>query len=214
MSPPAQMSGRSDPSASGYPLSAGENSELDVSDIERILEFEPSAMRSLVAVLTEPVTSVGQLTDEAVSPLAFRAMVASLAERQRAEREGFFAALEAYKELTERLELDLTEARQCLAIETERARLERQQLVKDFLDRIDVLAAKISTSAARFTSELAEKDVLLQHEEQKVLAYAQQAATARSVIQDMLSSNSWRFTRPIRLMSRLLKQRPPSEPRR
>ena len=74
--------------------------------------------------------------------------------------------------------------------------LERQQLVKDFLDRVDVLSAKISTSAARFTGELAEKDALLQQEQDRVLAYAQLAATAQSVIDDMRASNSWRLTSP------------------
>ena len=185
----------------------------EVSELERILEFEPSAVRTLVAVLTEPVATMEQIDDETVSPLALRAFVTDLVERQRAEREAFFAALAAYKELTERLGLDVTDARRELAVETERARLERQQLVKDFLDRVDVLSAKISTSAARFTGELAEKDVLLQQERDRVLAYAQIAATAQSVIDDMQASNSWRLTRPVRLLSRILRQRSSEPPR-
>ena len=185
----------------------------EVSELERILEFEPSAVRTLVAVLTEPVATMEQIDEETVSPLALRAFVTGLVERQRAEREAFFAALAAYKELTERLALDVTDARRELAVETERARLERQQLVKDFLDRVDVLSAKISTSAARFTGELAEKDVLLQQERDRVLAYAQLAATAQSVIDDMYASNSWRLTRPVRLLSRLLRQRSSEPPR-
>jgi hypothetical protein len=204
------MSSGSESPANRYPLAATDDG---ISDIERILEFEPSAVRSLVAVLTEPVTTVDQLDDETVSPLALRAIVDGLAERQRAEREAFFAALEVYKQLTERLALDLTDARERLAVETERARLERQELVKEFLDRVDVLSAKISTSAARYTSELAEKCILLEQEEQKVLAYAQLAATAQSVIDDMSASNSWRLTRPIRFLSRRLKPQPSSEPR-
>ena len=99
------------------------------------------------------------------------------------------AALEAYRELTQRLSLDVADAREKLALETERARVERQQLVKEFLDRVDVLSAKISTSAARFTAELAEKEVLRQQEEERVLAYAEKAATAESVIDDIYASN-------------------------
>ena len=185
----------------------------EVSELERILEFEPSAVRTLVAVLTEPVATMDQIDEETVSPLALRAFATDLVARQRAEREAFVAALAAYKELTERLALDVTDARRELAVETEQSRLERQQLVKDFLDRVDVLSAKISTSAARFTGELAEKDVLLQQERDRVLAYAQLAATAQSVIDDMRASNSWRLTRPVRLLSRVLRQRSPEPPR-
>ena len=174
MSPPAHTSGGPQSSADEHRLSAGEDDRLqEVSELERILEFEPSAVRTLVAVLAEPVATIDQIDEETVSPIALRAFVTDLVERQRAEREAFFAALAAYKELTERLALDVTDARRELAVETEQARLERQQLVKDFLDRVDVLSAKISTSAARFTGELAEKDVLLQQERDRVLAYAQ-----------------------------------------
>jgi hypothetical protein len=215
MSPPAQMSGGPESPANEHGLSSAEGERLrEVSDLEQILEFEPSAVRSLVAVLSEPVATMEQLDGEPVSPLALRAFVTGLVERQRSEREAFLAALGVYKELTERLSLDLADAREKLAAETELARLEREQLVKEFLDRVDVLSAKISTSAARFTTELAEKDVLLQIEEQRVLAYAGQAAVAQSVIDDIHASNSWRLTAPIRLLSRLLAQRRRSEPGR
>jgi hypothetical protein len=214
MSPAAQMSGGSD-AGNEYGLStANGGGPPAVSEVERLLELEPSAVQSLMAALTKPLPTMEQLTEESVSPLALRALVTGLVERQRAEREGFFAGLEAYKQLTDRLTLDLADARENLVVETERARVERQQLVSEFLDRVDVLSAKISTSAARFTTELVEKEVLLQHEEQRVLAYAQQAATAQSVIDDIYASNSWRLTRPVRLLSRLLKQRRPSASRR
>ncbi len=215
MSPPAQMSGGPDSPPDQHDLSAAEADRLrGVSDLEQILEFEPSAVRSLVAVLSEPVATMEQLGDESVSPLAVRAIVTGLVERQRTEREAFLTALGVYKELTERLSLDVADAREKLVAETESARLERQQLVKEFLDRVDVLSAKISTSAARFTTELAVKDDLLQLEEQRVLAYAGQAAVAQSVIDDIYASNSWRLTAPIRLLSRLFGQRRASEPGR
>ena len=155
-----------------------------------------------------------QLDDDTVSPPTLRAIVTGLIERQQVERESFLAALGAYRDLTERLSADLADARETLALETDRARVERQQLVKEFLDRVDVLSAKISTSAARFTAELAEKEVLREQAEQRVLAYAEQAATAQSVIDDIYSSSSWRCTGPIRLLSRLVKQRRRPEPDR
>ena len=113
-----------------------------------------------------------QLDDDTVSPPTLRAIVTGLIERQQVERESFLAALGAYRDLTERLSADLADARETLALETDRARVERQQLVKEFLDRVDVLSAKISTSAARFTAELAEKEVLREQAEQRGLAYA------------------------------------------
>jgi hypothetical protein len=209
MSPPAQTFGGPEPHANQLETQVtGEATLQGVPEMERILDCEPAEVRSLVAVLTEPLATMEELGDETVSPLALRAVVTGLLERQRAEREAFLAALTAYRELTGRLSVDVADAREQLALETERARIERQQLVQEFLDRVDVLSAKISTSAARFTAELAEKESLRAQEEQRVLDYAQKAAIAQSVIDDIYASNSWRLTRPVRLLSRLLKPRP------
>jgi hypothetical protein len=211
MSPATHVLGGSEPRAGELDLPVShERGGREIPELEHILEYEPAAVRKLVAVLSEPPVDVDGLDEETLSPLTLQTIVSNVAARQRAEREGFLAALTAYRELTERLSIDVADAREQLAIETERARLERQQLVKDFLERVDVLSAKISTSAARFTAELVEKEILRQQEEQRVLAYAQLAANAQSVIDDIQSSTSWRVTRPIRLLSRLLKQtRPP-----
>ena len=209
MSPPAQMFGGPEPPANELDAPVDEEASADEdSEFGLILDGEPVEVRSLVAVLTEPLAAAEELNDETMSPLALRAVVTGLLERQRAEREAFLAAVTAYRELTDRLAVDAADAREQLALETERARVERQQMLQDFLDRVDVLSAKISTSAARFTVELAEKEALRQQEEQKVLAYAQKAAIAQSIIDDIYASNSWRLTRPVRLLSRLLKQRP------
>ena len=40
-----------------------------------------------------------------------------------------------------------------------------------------------------------------------MLAYAGQAATAQSVVDDMRRSSSWRLTAPLRLMSRIAARR-------
>jgi len=85
--------------------------------------------------------------------------------------------------------------------------LEREHLVEEFLDRLDVLSAKISTSASRYRSELADKERLLEALERRIEDYAGQTAIAQSLLDDMRSSSSWRFTAPIRLISRVLTRR-------
>jgi len=174
-----------------------------------ILRSVPSAVGRYLAVLGEPLDTDGHLDDETVSPRAVRAVVAGLVEGQVVERQALLSAIESYRNHAEGLALELHETRQSLAAQVESARLEREQLLREFLDRLDVLSAKISTSAARFSAELAEKDRLLEEQEQKTLAYAGLAATAQSVIDDMHRSSSWRMTAPLRLLSRLAARRPP-----
>jgi hypothetical protein len=43
----------------------------------------------------------------------------------------------------------------------EAARLEREHLVAEFLDRVDELSAKVSTTASRYRAELADTNALL-----------------------------------------------------
>ncbi len=177
-----------------------------------LLRNVPSAVGGLMDIFSESVEAFEQPGGESVSPVALRAIVARLIERQDADREALLSALRAYKDLTTRLTIDVSDARSELAAQAESARLEREHLVREFLDRLDVLSAKISTSAARFAAELEEKDRLLQAQEQRVLAYAGQAATAQSVIDDLRQSSSWRVTAPLRLMSRIVGRRTPPAP--
>ncbi len=144
-------------------------------------------------------------------PARVLAIVAGLMERQHAELEALRSALRAYEDLTTRLTVDVADARAELAAQVEAARAEREHVVKEFLDRLDVLSAKISTSAARYTAQLEDKDRLLQEQEQRVLAYAGRAATAQSVIDDIYTSSSWRLTAPLRLVSKIMGRR--AEPR-
>ncbi len=137
------------------------------------------------------------------TPLAVGALIGRLMEQQRSERELFQHALRTYSEQATRLTAEVSEARVELAHQIESARSEREHLVREFLDRVDQLSAKISTSAARFEAELVEKDLLFEAQERRVEAYAGQAAIAQSVIDDIRSSKSWRITAPVRLMSRL-----------
>ena len=53
--------------------------------------------------------------------------------------------------------------------------------MKEFLDRVDLLSAKISTSAARYAGELAEKDALLEAQERRAEVYAGHAVNAQSM---------------------------------
>ncbi len=177
-----------------------------------LLRNVPSAVGGLMNIFSESVEAFEQSGGESVSPVALRAIVARLIERQDADREALLSALRAYKDLTTRLTIDVSDARNELASQVEFARQEREHLVKEFLDRLDVLSAKISTSAARSAAELEEKDRLLQEHEQRVLAYAGQAATAQSVIEDIRRSSSWRVTAPLRLMSRIVGRRTPPAP--
>ncbi len=176
-----------------------------LSDVQ-LLGDNPS-VGSLLALFGAPVETQDHLGDESISPEALRAIVAGLLERQHTEREAFLSALTAYKDLSERLAIDLADARDLLAAQGEADRREREHLVMEFLDRLDVLAAKISTSAARYSAQLEDKDRLLEDSEQRVQAYAGRAATAQAVIDDIHRSSSWRMTAPLRLMSRLLAQR-------
>jgi hypothetical protein len=179
--------------------------------VVELLRDVPAAVGSLLATFGERIEAYDHLGDEPVSPHTVRAVVAELIERQQVEREAFLSALRAYKELSARLTVDVREARSALATQAETDRLEREHLVTEFLDRLDVLTAKISTSAGKYSARLEEKDRLLadrdrllEEREQQVLAYAGRAATAQSVIDDMTGSSSWRVTAPLRLLSRIM----------
>jgi hypothetical protein len=179
--------------------------------LEEFLQLDPEnvppAVGNLLAVFREPVDSYEQLGDEAISPQAVRAIVTEIVSRQRTEREVFVSALGAYKDLTERLAVEVADARKELAAQVESAQLERAQLLKEFLDRLDVLTAKISTSAARYEAKIAEKDVLLEDRERRAEIYAGQAINAQSILADIHGSTSWRLTAPVRLLSRMLARR-------
>ena len=112
-----------------------------------LLRNLPSAAGDLLDIVIGSVEPFDDLHDESMSPVALRAVAARWIERQQAEREALLSALRAYQDLTTRLSLEASDARSQLAAQIESARLEREHLVTEFLDRLDVLSAKISTSA-------------------------------------------------------------------
>jgi hypothetical protein len=196
---------------------AGSDAVPDAPILEEFLRLDPEsvppAVGNLLAVIREPSDSLDALGDEMLSPQTVRAIVAGLVTRQQAEREVFLSALGAYKDLADRLAVDVADTRDRLTAQTEAARLEQANLVREFLERLDVLTAKISTSAARYEAELAHKDVLIDDGERRVEAYAGLAVSAQSTIDDIHRSTSWRLTGPVRLLSRMLAQRAtPVEP--
>jgi hypothetical protein len=177
--------------------------------IVELLRDGPGPAGSLAALLGEHAELEQLLASEPVSPMA-RAIIGRLIEHQNAEREAFLSALRVYQEETSRHIHDVTQVRAELARQIDAARLEREHLLTEFLDRLDQLSAKISTSAARYTAQLAEKEILLRDAEKRVDVYAGHAANAESVIADMRRSSSWRLTAPIRLLSRMIASRTPT----
>jgi hypothetical protein len=146
----------------------------------------------------EPLDSSGSPTETGMSP--------ALTERQLAERAAYLAALRMYQQLTALLREDLTAVKSELSAQREGARLERESLITEFLDRLDVLSAKISTSASKYSAELADKDRRIEDVEKKMHAYAGLATNAQNVIDDIHRSSSWRLTAPVRLFSRIMKR--------
>ena len=132
--------------------------------VELLRNF-PSAAGDLLDIVTGSVEPFDHLDDESMSPVALRAVTARWIERQQAEREALLSALRAYQDLTTRLSLEASDARSQLAAQIESARLEREHLVTEFLDRLDELSAKVSTSAARFAAQLEQKDRLLEEKD-------------------------------------------------
>jgi len=173
-----------------------------------LLPDRPESAGTLAQLLGEHAELEQLLASEPVSPMA-RAIIGRLLQQQGAEREAFMSALRVYKEETTRLSQDVTQARSELSQQLELARAEREHLIAEFLDRVDQLSAKISTSAAYYTSKLDEKDILLRDAELRAEVYAGHAANAQNIIADMRRSSSWRFTAPIRLLSKLMARRSP-----
>jgi hypothetical protein len=186
----------------------------DATPIVHALQGAPFAVGAFLAVLGEQMELHHLLTEEPEPSEAVRALIGRVIDHQRAEREAFISALRVYKDETARLSDELVVARTDLQQQLEAARLEREHLLAEFLDRVDELSAKVSTTASRYRAELADTNALLEAEGRKAEAYAGQAAIAQSVLDDMRHSTSWRVTAPVRLLSRLLarKAHSPAQP--
>jgi hypothetical protein len=181
--------------------------------IVEMLRKAPYAVGAFLALFGEQVDLQHLLQHEPEPSQAVRVLIGRVIDQQRAERAAFLSALRVQREEAARLSREVVAARSELAGQMEAARREREHLVAEFLDRVDELSAKVSTTASRYAAALADKDALLEAEGRKVEAYAGKAADAQSVLDDMERSTSWRITAPVRLLSRLLAARaqPPAQ---
>ena len=186
----------------------------DGTPIVDLLRKAPFAIGAFLSLFGEQIELHDVLHNESEPSPAVRALIGRVIDQQATERETFVSLLHAYKVETARLSAELASSRHELAAQSAAARQEREQLVGEFLDRLDHLSSKISTSASRYESELTQKDTLIADAERRVGIYAGLAADAQSVVDDMRRSSSWRATAPIRLLSRVLATRkpPPAPP--
>ncbi len=179
----------------------------DATPIVDMLRKAPFAVGAFLALFGEQVELHHLLQHEPEPSEAVRALIGRVIDQQHAERAAFLSALRVYKEETTRLSREVVVARSELSGQIEAARREREHLVTEFLDRVDELSAKVSTTASRYAAELADRNALLEAEGRKVEAYAGKAAIAQSVLDDLQQSTSWRITAPVRLLSRMIGRR-------
>jgi hypothetical protein len=186
----------------------------DATPIVDMLREAPLAVGAFLTLSGEEVELHELLTREPEPSEAVRALIGRIIDQHYAERDAFLTALRVYEDETARISNELVDVRSALTQQIEAARLEREHLVAEFLDRVDELSAKVSTTASRYSAELADANALLEAEGRKAEAYAGQAANTQSVIDDMRRSTSWRITTPVRLLSRMLarKAQAPAQP--
>jgi hypothetical protein len=176
----------------------------DATPIVDMLRQAPFSVGAFLALFGEQIELHHLLRDEPEPSETVRALIGRVIDQQHAEREAFLSALRVYKEETARLATEVAEARGELSVQIEAARREREHLVMEFLDRVDHLTSKVSTTASRFSAELDEKDAVIEAQERRLEVYAGHAANAQGIIEDIHRSTSWRVTAPVRLLSRML----------
>jgi hypothetical protein len=176
----------------------------DATPIVDMLRKAPLAVGAFLTLSGEQVELHKLLMRDAEPSDAVHAIMGRIIDQHYAERDAILSALRVYEDENARVSNELVQVRLELTQQIEAARHEREHLVAEFLDRVDELSAKVSTTASRYSAELADTNALLEAEGRKAEAYAGQAANTQSVIDDMRRSTSWRITAPVRLLSRLL----------
>ncbi len=192
-------------------ISLGSSSEILVAQMPRdgatpLVEFlrnAPPGFRGLFALLAERDAFRHILGPEATSPSALRALIDSLEENRRLERETFHFALDATRETMATLATQSGILRDELIDYKEQARLEKAVMQDEYFGRLDELTAKLSTSAARYTRELTIRELALEAREREAERLAGEAAESQRRLTELLSTSSWRITAPLRLLSRL-----------
>ena len=121
-----------------------------VTPIVDVLRKAPFAVGAILALFGDQVELRHVLHDEPEPSGAVQALIGRVIEQQHAEREAFLSALRVYRE-TAYLTTG-SPRRGAAPRQIEAARLEREHLVTAFLDRLDLLSSKISTSAAQYAA--------------------------------------------------------------
>jgi hypothetical protein len=165
-----------------------------------LLRNAPPAFRGLFALFAERSEFRHLLGPEPVSPAAIRALLESLAESRRVERETFQVALQTSRETMATM---ATESGM-LRAELIEAGVEKAVMQNEYFGRLDELAAKLSTSAAQYTRELTERELEIAARVRQAEFLAGEAAEAQRKVAELLNTASWRVTAPVRLLSRLM----------
>jgi hypothetical protein len=165
-----------------------------------LLRNAPPAFRGLFALFAERSEFRHLLGPEPASPTAVRALIESLTESRRVERETFEVALRTSRETMATL---ATESGM-LRAELIEAGVEKAVMRDEYFGRLDELSAKLSTSAAHYNRELTVRELALEAREREALMLAAEAAEGQRRVDELLHSSSWRVTAPVRLLSRLM----------
>ncbi len=154
----------------------------DATPIVDMLRQAPFAVGAFLALVRRADRAAAPPAHEPEPSEAVRALIGRVIDQQHDERDAYLSALRVYKEETARLIARRSpRSRAELARQIEAARAgSASTWSAEFLDRVDQLSSKISTSAARYSGELAEKDALIEAQERRVEAYAGLAATPRA----------------------------------
>jgi hypothetical protein len=172
----------------------------DATPLIDLLRNAPPAFRGLFALFAERSEFRHVLGPESISPADVRALIASLTESRRVERETFQVALRTSRETMAML---ATESGM-LRAELIEAGVEKAVMQNEYFGRLDELSAKLSTSAAHYNRELTVRELALEAREREALILAAEAAEAQRRVAELLNSSSWRVTAPVRLFSRLM----------
>jgi hypothetical protein len=169
-----------------------------------LLRNAPPAFRGLFALFAERSEFRHLLGPEPVSPTAIRALLESLAESRRVERETFQVALRTSRETMATLATESGMLRAELTESKEQASMEKIVMQNEFFGRLDELGARLSTSAAHYNRELTERELEIAARVRQAEFLAGEAAEAQRKVDEILSTTSWRLTAPVRLLSRLM----------
>jgi hypothetical protein len=169
-----------------------------------LLRKAPPAFRGLFALFAERSEFRHLLGPEPVSPMAVRALLESLTESRRVERETFQVALRTSRETMATLATQSGMLRAELMESKEQAAIEKAVMQNEYFGRLDELGAKLSTSAAHYSREITERELEIAARVRQAEILAGEAAEAQRKLAELLTSSSWRVTAPVRLLSRLM----------